>query len=550
MLQALTIKNYALIEALNVDFSSGFTTITGETGAGKSILLGGLSLILGKRADLSSLRSKEEKCIIEATFNIEKYKLKPFFKAEDLDYEPQTIIRREILPSGKSRAFVNDSPVNLSSLQELGKHLIDIHSQNETRQVIDEKFQFQIIDALAKNDKIRAEYSSELKQYKVLKKELKTLQLEQAEAIKAYDYNLFLLNELNDATLEKCNIEDLEAEYETLNNVEAILEKAQEVDALILDDNLGIQSNLVQLKTIVSKLSVLSQKYGPISDRVESIFLEFDDVVSDLETLKDNLEASPERLEIVNNQLTVLNNLFQKHVVNSVEELIVLRDQLDQKVITTEGLDSAISTCEANINKASKSLKAKGLEIRTSREVAIPILTQKLERLLSDLGMPNATFNISVKESESFHQNGTDDLSFLFSANKGMDYNELKKAASGGELSRIMLSIKAILSQYIKLPTIMFDEIDTGVSGEIAHKMGDIMSKMSINMQVFSITHLPQIASKGVLHYKVYKETVNDTTLTNLVALNPEERVNEIALMLGGTELHDSAIAHAKQLLQ
>ncbi len=550
MLQALTIKNYALIEALNVDFSSGFTTITGETGAGKSILLGGLSLILGKRADLSSLRSKEEKCIIEATFNIEKYKLKPFFKAEDLDYEPQTIIRREILPSGKSRAFVNDSPVNLSSLQELGKHLIDIHSQNETRQVIDEKFQFQIIDALAKNDKIRAEYTSELKQYKVLKKELKTLQLEQAEAIKAYDYNLFLLNELNDATLEKCNIEDLEAEYETLNNVEAILEKAQEVDALILDDNLGIQSNLVQLKTIVSKLSVLSQKYGPISDRVESIFLEFDDVVSDLETLKDNLEASPERLEIVNNQLTVLNNLFQKHVVNSVEELIVLRDQLDQKVITTEGLDSAISTCEANINKASKSLKAKGLEIRTSREVAIPILTQKLERLLSDLGMPNATFNISVKESESFHQNGTDYLSFLFSANKGMDYNELKKAASGGELSRIMLSIKAILSQYIKLPTIMFDEIDTGVSGEIAHKMGDIMSKMSINMQVFSITHLPQIASKGVLHYKVYKETVNDTTLTNLVALNPEERVNEIALMLGGTELHDSAIAHAKQLLQ
>lgn len=550
MLQALTIKNYALIEALNVDFSSGFTTITGETGAGKSILLGGLSLILGKRADLSSLRSKEEKCIIEATFNIEKYKLKPFFKAEDLDYEPQTIIRREILPSGKSRAFVNDSPVNLSSLQELGKHLIDIHSQNETRQVIDEKFQFQIIDALAKNDKIRAEYTSELKQYKVLKKELKTLQLEQAEAIKAYDYNLFLLNELNDATLEKCNIEDLEAEYETLNNVEAILEKAQEVDALILDDNLGIQSNLVQLKTIVSKLSVLSQKYGPISDRVESIFLEFDDVVSDLETLKDNLQASPERLEIVNNQLTVLNNLFQKHVVNSVEELIVLRDQLDQKVITTEGLDSAISTCEANINKASKSLKAKGLEIRTSREVAIPILTQKLERLLSDLGMPNATFNISVKESESFHQNGTDDLSFLFSANKGMDYNELKKAASGGELSRIMLSIKAILSQYIKLPTIMFDEIDTGVSGEIAHKMGDIMSKMSINMQVFSITHLPQIASKGVLHYKVYKETVNDTTLTNLVALNPEERVNEIALMLGGTELHDSAIAHAKQLLQ
>ncbi|WP_375238193.1 DNA repair protein RecN [Aurantibacter sp.] len=550
MLQALTIKNYALIEALNVDFSSGFTTITGETGAGKSILLGALSLVLGKRADLSSLRSKDSKCVIEATFNIENYKLKSFFKAEDLDYESQTIIRREILPSGKSRAFVNDSPVNLSSLQELGKHLIDIHSQNETRQVVDESFQFQIIDALAKNDKLRLQYNSELKSYKELKRQLKTLQIEQNEAIKAYDYNLFLLNELKEAKLETLNIQDLEAEYETLNNVEAILEKAQEVDALIQDENLGIQSNLVQLKTIVSKLSQLSQNYASISERVESVFLEFDDVVSELETLKENLEVSPERLEIVNNHLTVLNNLFQKHTVNSVESLISIREDLDQKVITTEGLDNAIKTCQIEINNISNSLKTLGLEIRTSREVAIPILTKKLERLLSGLGMPNATFKISVSESDTFHKNGTDNLAFLFSANKGMDYNELKKAASGGELSRIMLSIKAILSQYIKLPTIMFDEIDTGVSGEIAHRMGDIMSKMSINMQVFSITHLPQIASKGVMHYKVYKETVNNTTLTNLVALDKDQRIKEIALMLGGTELHDSAIAHAKQLLQ
>jgi len=550
MLQALTIKNYALIEALDVNFSSGFTTITGETGAGKSILLGGLSLILGKRADLSSLRSKDEKCVIEATFNIERYKLKALFKDEDLDYEDHTIIRREILPSGKSRAFVNDSPVNLSSLQELGKHLIDIHSQNETRQVVDEKFQFQFIDALAKNETLKTDYRKELKTYKSLQKELKTLQADQADAIKEYDYNLFLLNELNEAKLEKCSIEELEAEYQILNNVEAILEKAQEADALIQDETLGIHANLVQLKSIVSKLSLLSQQYTPISERIESVFIEFDDVASELEDLKDNLEVNPERLEIVNQQLTLLNNLFQKHAVNSVEELISIREDLDQKVVKSEGLDDAIKTCETNILETSKKLKAFGEEIRKSRVVAIPILTKKLERLLNDLGMPNATFNISVKESNVFHSNGTDDLAFLFSANKGMDYNELKKAASGGELSRIMLSIKAILSQYVKLPTIMFDEIDTGVSGEIAHKMGDIMSKMSINMQVFSITHLPQIASKGVAHFKVYKETLNNTTITNLVALNPEQRVNEIALMLGGTELHESAIAHAKQLLQ
>ena len=549
MLQALSIKNYALIETLHVDFNSGFTTITGETGAGKSILLGGLSLILGKRADLSSLREKEKKCVIEATFNIETYKLQKFFTKEDLDYEPLTIIRREILPSGKSRAFVNDSPVNLSALQKLGDFLIDIHSQNETRQLIDESFQFNVIDALAKNEAELVAYKTLLKTYKGQISNLKDLEEKKALALKEYDYNLFLFNELNDVKLDKINLEDLEAEYETLNNVEVLLERAKEVNDLVNDDQVGLQNRFTQLKQTVSKLAQLSNTYTSVAKRIESIYIEFDDISKELDQLNESLDVDPERLEVINNQLVLINNLFKKHQVNSIEDLISIRTQLDEKVIETDGLEQAILQLNDAIDLNKTTLKETAKTIHQNREKAIPTLQDKLIKILSDLGMPNASFNIKVNLKDQFFNNGTDELQFLFSANKGMDYNDLKKAASGGELSRIMLAIKAIMSQYIKLPTIMFDEIDTGVSGEIAHKMGDIMTKMSINMQVFSITHLPQIASKGKAHFKVYKETVGNTTITNLVPLNKEERVNEIALMLGGNDLQASAIAHAKQLL-
>ena len=549
MLQTLTIKNYALIEALDVNFTSGFTTITGETGAGKSILLGGLSLILGKRADLSSLRHKDKKCILEATFNIENYALKSFFKSEDLDYEALTIIRREILPSGKSRAFINDTPVTLSVLNQLGAYLVDIHSQNETRELVDEQFQFKVIDALANNKKPIVQYKEELKNYKALLKALKVHLEAQAIAVKEYDYNLFLFNELDEAKLEQINLEQLEQEYDTLNNVETILENAQETHQLLNDESVGLYAGMSQLKLQVSKLAQLSKHYEPVSTRVESIFIELDDITNELDALKEDLQASPDRLEVISQQLSDTENLFKKHSVNTIEDLIQIKNELDQKVIDTEGLDAEIEATKAKIEASKETLSTFALDIHNRREKAIPVLVKKLEALLALLGMPNARFQVGVNSSDSFYTNGADDLSFLFSANKGMDFNLLKKAASGGELSRIMLSIKAILSQYVKLPTIMFDEIDTGVSGEIAHKMGDIMAKMSKNMQVFSITHLPQIASKGVSHYKVYKETVNDTTITNLVQLNKDERVNEIALMLGGSDLQDSALAHAKQLL-
>ncbi|AXO78857.1 DNA repair protein RecN [Olleya aquimaris] len=549
MLTGLTIKNYALIDQLQVNFNDGFTIITGETGAGKSILLGGLSLILGKRADLSSLRNPENKCIIEATFDISKYKLKTLFKEQDLDYETQTIIRREILPSGKSRAFVNDSPVNLSSLQALGEQLIDIHSQHETMQLVNDAFQFQVIDALAKTDTNLLTYATYLKQHKVLKKELKQLLQFQAEATKEHDYNSFLLNELVVANLKEDELETLEEEYELLSNVENIQLKLEEANALLNEEQTGVLTSLREVKTALQKLATISSSYQGILDRVTSSLIDLDDVLVDIERFEGNLDADPNRLEVVSGKLTILNNLLQKHLVKTVAELIIIRDNLSKKVEATENADQDILAKENEIAALEKILNTEAKQITDKRNKAIPELKKQLEAILSQLGMPNAQFDISLLASNTYLNNGKDNLNFLFSANKGGQFNILKKAASGGELSRIMLAIKSILSKYVKLPTIMFDEIDTGVSGEISNKMADIMSQMSTKMQVFSITHLPQIAAKGNTHYKVYKKDVNEVTTTNLIKLNHDDRVVELAQMLGGSQLSDSAIAHAKQLL-
>lgn len=549
MLTSLSIKNYALIDNLQVNFNDGLSIITGETGAGKSILLGGLSLILGKRADLNSLKDNTQKCIIEAVFNIANYNLKLLFENEDFDYETQTIIRREILPSGKSRAFVNDSPVNLNSLQLLGERLIDIHSQHQTLQLTSNDFQFQVIDALANNSILLEDYKLELKVFKKLKKELRELLAFQAEAIKEQDYNSFLLNELIEVDLIDGELKTLEEEYETLNNVESIKEKLAEVYKLLGEENIGILSNLTILKTTLQKLSRFSSKYEDIYSRVSSSFIEIDDVFTEVDALQGDLDLDPMRLEVVDTKLKTLHNLMQKHVASNISELIDIKNNLDEKVCITENLDDTIKKKESEISLKEKELKAISKSIHNKRLEVIPELKLQLETILESLGMPNAQFKIEIFLSGEFFANGKDELSFLFSANKGGQFNELKKAASGGELSRIMLAIKSILSNYIQLPTIMFDEIDTGVSGEISNKMGDIMLQMSKTMQVFSITHLPQIAAKGHSHFKVYKEDVNDVTQTNLVQLNYDERIVEIAQMLGGIEMSSSAIAHAKELL-
>ncbi|WP_298903938.1 DNA repair protein RecN [uncultured Psychroserpens sp.] len=549
MLTQLTIKNYALIDELHVNFNNGLSIITGETGAGKSILLGGLSLILGKRADLSAIKDASKKCIIEATFDIAKYNLKTLFVTEGLDYESLTIIRREILPSGKSRAFINDTPVNLNSLQVLGERLLDIHSQHQTLQLTNDDFQFQIIDALANNEVLLTDYTDKLKQYKGLKAELEHLHLQKAESIKELDYNLFLLKELEEAKLVAGELETLESEFETLNNVEDIKEKLTQSHRLLSHEEVGITTNLSEVKNQLGKIAGFGKQYEDMYQRVVSSLIELDDMFSEIEQLEGQLEADPNRLDAVNSKLQVIHNLMLKHTSQSIEELIEVKENLAEKVSATEHLDSDILEKEKVIIVINEQLKLKASALHSNRVKVIPDLIKQLERILGTLGMPNAKFNIELQPSEVFLTNGTDNLKFLFSANKGGQFNDLKKAASGGELSRIMLAIKSILSKYTQLPTIMFDEIDTGVSGEISNKMASIMQQMSKTMQVFTITHLPQIAAKGDTHFKVYKEDIENVTQTRLKKLMPEERIVEIAQMLGGVDVSNSAIEHAKQLL-
>ncbi len=549
MLTTLNIKNYALIDELQVSFSNGLTIITGETGAGKSILLGGLSLILGKRADLSNVKNASEKCVIEATFDIANYDLKLLFKSEDLDYDPQTIIRREILPSGKSRAFINDTPVNLDSLQVLGDRLLDIHSQHQTLQLTNDDFQFQVIDALASNGTVLQNYSTHLNAFKTIQNELKSLLNQKAESIKEYDYNSFLLKELEDAKLTVGELIGLEEEFETLNNIEDIKERLSNSNELMNNDEVGIVHNLTELKQQFAKLSSYGTAYKDVFDRINSSLIELDDIFIEIQNLEDNLEANPNRLETVNAKLQILNNLMMKHSVSDENELIQIREQISKKISDTEDLDETILKKESEIKQIEKKLVSDAKLLHANRTTVIPQLIHQLEEILGTLGMPNSRFSINLKPVQNYFNNGSDELEFLFSANKGGNFNELKKSASGGELSRIMLAIKSILSKYIQLPTIMFDEIDTGVSGEISNKMATIMQQMSHTMQVFTITHLPQIAAKGDTHFKVFKEDINDVTQTQLKKLNSDERIVEIAQMLGGAKLSDSAIAHAKQLL-
>ena len=549
MLSDLSIKNYALIDTLQVQFDSGFTSITGETGAGKSILLGGLALVLGKRADLSNIKDPNKKCSIEATFNIENFNLKSFFEAHDLDFETLTILRREILHSGKSRAFVNDTPVNLTTLAELGGQLIDIHSQQQTQELINDDFQFQIIDALAKNTTNVQAYQEVLKSYKSAQKQHTELLASKLQSEKEHDYHSFLLTELTEAKLNEVHLEDLESEYNTLNNVESIQTELATAYQIISTEDLGIASNLRTLTQVFQKLSEISSLYAPLSERIHSMAIELDDVFSEIESEQSKLEVNPTRLNEIDAILQNIHNLFSKHNVSTVEALLEIQADLTLKLDNLTSLDDTIATLENQLKSTVKQLDKQAVFIHKQRQQVLPDLVQQLEAILVDLGMPNARFKVLLSPSESYLYNGKDQLEFLFTANKGGQFLPLKKAASGGELSRIMLAIKSILSKYQQLPTIMFDEIDTGVSGEIAHKMGDIMSQMSAYMQVFSITHLPQIAAKGQSHFKVFKQDTQNTTVTSLKKLTTQERVEEIAQMLGGKELSESAIAHANQLL-
>jgi DNA repair protein RecN (Recombination protein N) len=550
VLTQLSIKNFALIDSLQVEFNKGLTIITGETGAGKSILLGGLALILGKRADLSSLKDKERKCVIEAEFAIKKYNLKTFFAANDLDYDHDTIIRREILPSGKSRAFVNDVPVRLDVLNALGDQLIDIHSQQQTLQLTDNQFQFQVIDTLANVSEEITVYQEVLKTYQIKQKELQKTRDEQADLEKEHDYNMFLLKELEEAKLEGLILTDLEAQYERLNNAEDIKTNLSASEQILSDEQVGVLNLLSELQVTSGKLANIASEFQSLAERIKSSYIELDDIYNEIMNLEGEVEFNPEQLEETSAKLQKIFDLQKKHNVLSVQELVAIQAILSEKAAVSENIEDVILAKEKELSALSKQLKEFAKTIHKKRLEGIPTLVEQLEKILATLGMSNARFNINVQLGDQFHANGMDNLQFLFAANKGGNFNELKKAASGGELSRVMLCIKAILSKYMQLPTIMFDEIDTGVSGEVASKMARIMQHMSKSMQVFSITHLPQIAAKGKQHFKVYKQDINEVTTTHLKQLQEEERIQEIAQMLSGAKITDSALANAKELLK
>ncbi|PHR73993.1 MAG: DNA repair protein RecN [Lutibacter sp.] len=549
MLTTLSIKNYALIEELTVSFDNGFSVITGETGAGKSILLGALGLVLGKRADSTFLKNSDQKCIVEAEFNIHNYDLESFFNDEDLDFESSTIIRREILPNGKSRAFINDTPTTLNVLNSLSEKLIDIHSQHQTLALSDTNFQFEIIDALASNEQKVASYIRGLSLYNSIIKELEELKTSQSEVKQQHEYNLHLFTELETADLKVGEQEEIEKDLDVMNNVELIKLSLTESLQIVDDEEIGINGLIGLLKSKLNQIAPFSGEYNSFFKRIESVEIELKDVIQELERSNESVSFNPAEIEKLGDRLQIIYDLSKKHTVNSISELLEIKETLSEKVDQVENSSRELSKKQKEIDKIVADLDKLAMSIHKNRKSTIPKFTKKLQLMLKSLGMENARFQFNLSFSQNFLSNGKDELKLLFSANKGENYGELKKVASGGELSRIMLSIKSILSDYIKLPTIIFDEIDTGVSGEISNKMSDIMQQMSLNMQVMSITHLPQIAAKGNHHYKVYKEDIQNRTITQLKRLSSEERVNEIAEMLGGKSLTDSALAHAKELL-
>jgi DNA repair protein RecN (Recombination protein N) len=549
MILSLSIKNYALIEDIQVPLTKGLTIITGETGAGKSILLGALGLLLGKRADLGSVKDATQKCIIEGEFSLKGYGLQTLFKDHDLDYDVHTIIRREILPSGKSRAFVNDTPVGLSQLQALGGYLVDIHSQQETNSFATEVFQLEVLDALAGNAPILQGYQNALLEFTSISKQLEKQLSQKEAALKELDYHTFLQQELMEASLHTIDQQALETNYNTLNNAEEIQGSFAEIEQLFSQENTGIIDSVKQARSLLNNISKYAPSYQELYDRLHSVTLELEDVISSIENTSEDLQVDPTELFRINEVLQTLYRLQHKHSVSSVKELADIESNLSSKIYNSQHLDTTIETLEKEKQKLTQALLKLAKDLHDNRVEALPMLEQKLETYLSLLGLPNAKFKVEFTNSPTFKKSGTDSLALYFTANKGGNFGLLKKVASGGEMSRIMLSVKALLSQYKKLPTIVFDEIDTGVSGEIALKMAYIMGEMSTHMQILSITHLPQIAAKGEQHIKVYKEDRQNTTVTHLKQLSQEERIVEIAQMIGGKNITDTTLANAKELL-
>ena len=550
MLVKIIVNNYALIRELDLSLENGLTIITGETGAGKSILLGALSLILGARADSSVLLDKTEKCVVEGTFKIEEYDLEDFFMKNDLDFESPAILRREINPAGKSRAFINDTPVTINLMKELGDRLIDIHSQHQVLMLNDNAFQLNVIDSFAGTGQLRNKFRKAYIDFKKLQKEYNELK-EKSDRNKAdLEYYQFHLSQLEEARLRKGEQDELEKEQEILEHAEEIKQALTNVSQIFSSDNTSLLTKLREAKTIIGRIDAYLPAELNIASRINSVLIELDDLANEIEKLEQDTEADPERLEKINNRLDTLYSLIQKHRLKNLDELILKKTEIENIIKSIVTGDERLNELSAILKTSTGSLIASAEEISQKRRSALPEIESKITDLLKQLGMPNAKFGISLSRAKDFTSSGFDTADFLFSANKQTNPENIARIASGGELSRVMLSLKSLLTRSKNLPTIIFDEIDSGVSGEVADKVGQILSGMGKYMQVVNITHLPQVASRGTMHYHVYKEDTGDSTITRIKLLSPGERVREVAKLLSGSEITETAIRNAKELLK
>ena len=549
MLTKIFIKNFTLIDKVELDLLSGFTTVTGDTGSGKSILLNALSLIIGKRGSQSLLKNPDIKCVIEAEFNLSNFNIKKFFDDNNLDYFNQTIIRREILPNGKSRSFVNDTPVNLDVLKKIGESLIDIHTQHQSLFNSNNSFFFNLIDSLAEQQKIVINFNYELNKYKELQIQLEKLKRLNTSLNNDSDYFSFLFNELEDANLVPGEQDDLESKLKLYKNSEQIKSYNSQIEHILYSSDGSLEEKVFSLNSILNDLSKITNQYDPLKNRLNSILIELNDIQSDLNN--SNFDFSDNSFEIKNieNRINLIYSLQKKHNLSSVEDLIEKKKKLKNKLDDSSNLEADIKDFELQIETKKSFLEELSKKISVSRKKILPLLKSDLESLLGNLGMKNSSFNFILSKSKEFNRFGFDDIEVLFSANKGITHSPLFKIASGGELSRILLSIKYIMSKNLSLPTMIFDEIDTGVSGEMSNAMANMMLKMSDKMQIVAITHLPQVAAKGTQQLKVYKTNYLNTTNTDVKLLSSGERVDEIAKMLSGDEISDSALNHAKELL-
>ncbi|MCT1530385.1 DNA repair protein RecN [Sphingobacterium daejeonense] len=550
MLSKLQIKNYALIDALDINFDEKLNIITGETGAGKSIIMGALGLILGNRAESKHFFDESRKCIIEGHFFIKDYNLQDLFNSLDLDYEDTSLIRRELHADGKSRAFVNDTPVTLQTLKVLGEKLIDIHSQHATLQINTESFQLLVLDTVAQNQSLLFDYKKKYQEYKKAISELKNLEEDLQKARLESDYQQFVFNELDQANLQETEQEDLEAEQSQLENAEEIKRHFHAASSQLQDGEINVLDSLKQVQSSLQN----GVRYLPSSeslvDRLQSTLIELKDLSAEVEQVADSIMMDEERLTLVNDRLSILYDLQKKHRVATVKELLDLKTELENKLQATDSQEEQIELLKTKIEKLLQEISKQAELLTKNRIKATKVVEKEVQDVLARVGMPHAQLKVEMSTLKDFKSTGQDEVSFLFSANKGQSMQPIHKVASGGELSRVMLAIKSLVAKTSALPTIIFDEIDTGISGEVALRVGELMEELAENMQVISITHLPQIASQGNSHFKVYKEDKGNKTKSNIVLMNNEERVLEIAQMLSGANPEDTAIQHAKEMLK